>query len=61
MKKTIAFLLFILIYSFVNCQNETNRGYKIKVGETLPALEMRMRNGEVWKNKNLKVVKMAKY
>ena len=53
MKKTIAFLLFILIYSFVNCQNETNRGYKIKVGETLPALEMRMRNGEVWTNENL--------
>ncbi len=53
MKKTITFLFFILIYNFVFCQNETNRGYKIKIGETLPALEMSMRNGEVWTNKNL--------
>jgi peroxiredoxin len=37
----------------VNCQNETNRGYKISVGDPLPALEMNMRNGEVWTNKNL--------
>ncbi|MDB2538983.1 TlpA family protein disulfide reductase [Flavobacteriales bacterium] len=37
----------------MNCQNETNRGYKISVGDPLPALEMNMRNGEVWTNKNL--------
>ena len=53
MKKTITFLFFILIYNFVFCQNETNRGYKVKVGEPLPALEMNMRNGDIWTNKNL--------
>jgi peroxiredoxin len=53
-KKTITFLLFILIYGFVYCQNETNRGYKVSVGDPLPALEMNMINGEVWTNKNLK-------
>ena len=52
-RKTITFLLFTIIYCFVNCQNETNRGYKISVGDPLPALEMNMRNGEVWTNKNL--------
>ena len=35
------------------CQNETNRGYKVSVGDPLPALEMNMINGEVWTNKNL--------
>ena len=42
-----------MIYSFVNCQNETNRGYKVKLGELLPEMEMYMRNGEIWTNKNL--------
>jgi peroxiredoxin len=51
--KNITFLLFTLIYGFVYCQNETNRGYKVSVGDPLPALEMNMRNGEVWTNKNL--------
>jgi peroxiredoxin len=37
----------------VYCQNETNRGYKVSVGDPLPALEMNMINGEVWTNKNL--------
>ena len=52
-RKTITFLLFTIIYGFVNCQNETNRGYKVSLGDPLPALEMSMRNGEVWTNKNL--------
>ena len=51
--KIITFLLFTLIYCFVNCQNEINRGYKVSLGDPLPALEMNMRNGEVWTNKNL--------
>ena len=51
--KTITFLLFTLIYGFVYCQNETNRGYKVIVGDPLPALEMNMINGEVWTNRNL--------
>ena len=42
-----------MIYSFVNCQNETNRGYKVKLGEPLPEMKMYMRNGEIWTNKNL--------
>ena len=51
--KNITFLLFTLIYGFVYCQNETNRGYKVSLGDPLPALEMNMINGEVWTNKNL--------
>ena len=51
--KNITFLLLTLIYGFVYCQNETNRGYKVSVGDPLPALEMNMINGEVWTNKNL--------
>jgi peroxiredoxin len=51
--KNITFLLLTLIYGFVYCQNETNRGYKVSVGDPLPALEMKMINGEVWTNKNL--------
>ena len=52
-RKTTTFLLFTIIYGFVICQNETNRGYKVSLGDPLPALEMSMRNGEVWTNKNL--------
>ena len=52
-RKTITFLVFTLIYCFVNCQYEINRGYKVSLGDPLPALEMNMRNGEVWTNKNL--------
>ena len=51
--KNITFLLLTLIYGFVYCQNETNRGYKVSVGDPLPALEMNMINGDVWTNKNL--------
>ena len=51
--KYITFLLLTLIYGFVYCKNETNRGYKVSVGDPLPALEMKMINGEVWTNKNL--------
>jgi peroxiredoxin len=51
--KNITFLLLTLIYGFVYCQNETNRGYKVSVGDPLPTLEMNMINGEVWTNKNL--------
>ena len=51
--KNITFLLLTLIYGFVYCQNETNRGYKVSVGDPLPALEMNMINGAVWTNKNL--------
>ena len=53
MRKLLTLLLLIMIYSFVNCQNETNRGYKVKLGEPLPEMKMYMRNGEIWTNKNL--------
>ena len=52
-RKIVTFLLLTIIYGFFNCQNETNRGYKVSVGDPLPALEMNMKNGEVWTNKNL--------
>jgi peroxiredoxin len=51
-KNTFTFLLFILLFSFVTCQNENNRGYKIKVGDQIPEIKLQMRNGEVWTNKN---------
>ena len=51
-KNTFTFLLFILLFSFVTCKNENNRGYKIKVGDQIPEIKLQMRNGEVWTNKN---------
>ena len=33
-------------------QNETNRGYKVKVGDQLPDISLTMLNGEKWTNKN---------
>ena len=51
-KNTFTFSLFILLFSFVTCQNENNRGYKIKVGDQIPEIKLQMRNGEVWTNKN---------
>jgi peroxiredoxin len=51
-KNTFTFLLFLLLFSFVTCQNENNRGYKIKVGDQIPEIKLQMRNGEVWTNKN---------
>ena len=53
MKNALLLTLFVGIAVFGVTQNETNRGYKIKIGDQLPDLEMEMRNGEVWTNKNL--------
>ena len=51
-KNTFTFLLFMLLFSFVNSQTETNRGYKVKLGDQIPEIKLQMRNGEVWTNKN---------
>ena len=48
MKNALLLTLFVGIAVFGVTQNETNRGYKIKIGDQLPDLEMEMRNGEVW-------------
>ena len=44
--------LFCLITIVSSCQNETNRGYKVKIGDELPSLTLHMINGETWTNKN---------
>ena len=53
MKNALLLTLFVGIAVFGVTQNETNRGYKIKIGDQLPDLEMEMRNGEVWNNEKL--------
>jgi peroxiredoxin len=53
MKNALLLTLFVGIAVFGVTQNETNRGYKIKIGDQLPNLEMEMRNGEVWNNEKL--------
>ncbi len=45
---------FILVVSFSFAQNETNRGYKVKVGDQLPEISLTMLNGEKWTNKDFK-------
>ena len=53
MKNALLLTLFVGIAVFGVTQNETNRVYKIKIGDQLPNLEMEMRNGEVWNNEKL--------
>ena len=44
--------LFFLITIVSSSQNETNRGYKVKIGDELPSLTLHMMNGEIWTNKD---------
>ena len=44
--------LFFLITIVSSSQNETNRGYKLKIGDELPSLTLHMMNGETWTNKD---------
>ena len=52
MKTTYLTILLIFISIFISCQNENNRGYKVKVGDKLPELSLTMLNGDEWTNKD---------
>ena len=52
MKKFKFSVLFIFLISISWAQNETNRGYKVKVGDQLPEISLNMLNGENWTNKD---------
>jgi peroxiredoxin len=52
MKRFKLVILLISIIGFSFSQNETNRGYKVKVGDKLPAMSLPMMNGETWTNKD---------
>ena len=52
MKKFKFLVLFIFLISISWAQNETNRGYKVKVGDQLPEISLNMLNGEKWTNKD---------
>ena len=52
MKKFKFSVLFIFLISISWAQNETNRGYKVKVGDQLPEISLNMLNGEKWTNKD---------
>lgn len=45
-------ILLISIIGVSCSQNETNRGYKVKVGDKLPTISLPMMNGETWTNKD---------
>ena len=52
MKRFKFLVLFIFLISISCAQNETNRGYKVKVGDQLPEISLNMLNGEKWTNKD---------
>ena len=52
MKQFKFLVLFIFLISISCAQNETNRGYKVKVGDQLPEISLTMLNGEKWTNKD---------
>jgi peroxiredoxin len=52
-KLNLSLFLLLIISHFTFSQNEENRGYKVKIGDNLPKLEMHMQNGEIWTNKDL--------
>ena len=52
MKRFKFLVLFIFLISISCAQNETNRGYKVKVGDQLPEISLNMLNGENWTNKD---------
>ena len=52
MKQFKFLVLFIFLISISCAQNETNRGYKVKVGDQLPEISLSMLNGEKWTNKD---------
>ena len=52
MKTTRLTILLFFISISVSCQNENNRGYKVKVGDKLPELSLTMLNGDEWTNKD---------
>jgi peroxiredoxin len=54
MKQLKLVALFISVMSFSFAQNETNRGYKVKLGDQLPEITLTMLNGEKWTNKDFK-------
>jgi len=53
MKNQIVVIL-LFVFTFSHAQNEINRGYKVKVGDMLPPIELHMLSGETWTNKDLK-------
>ena len=52
MKRFKFLVLFIFLIVISYAQNETNRGYKVKVGDQLPEISLNMLNGEKWTNKD---------
>ena len=52
MKQFKFLVLFIFLISISCAQNETNRGYKVKLGDQLPEISLSMLNGEKWTNKD---------
>ena len=52
MKNILILSFFISLSSYCFAQNETNRGYKVNIGDKIPVIKMKMRNGDIWTNKN---------
>lgn len=51
--KKIALILFLLLFQFGFSQNNSTRGYKVKVGEQSPKLSFSLLNGVKMNNENL--------
>ena len=51
--KTILIVPLFLINSFFYCQNEQNRGYKVKIGDQVPEFTLKMLDGSHLTTKDL--------
>ncbi len=52
MKKIYLTFLLLFTLKVMLSQNETNRGYKVNIGDKLPQITLNMLNGEKWTNKD---------
>ena len=50
------FFLFFLSFIFINsqAQNNLNRGYKVKVGDQAPKIDLKLLDGQLINNENIK-------
>ena len=55
MKNILLFTVLVSMTNFCFTQNETDRGYKVKVGEQVPNMKMKMRNGDIWTNNDIEI------
>ena len=54
MKKGVSIILFLFFSMIISSQNNTNRGYKVSIGDPAPNIDFTLLDGRVLSNENLK-------